>query len=319
MAPKIFLTRTLPETVMALMKERFEVVQAPRDRPLSAREIIDGAQGCDGIVAMLSDPVTADILKNCPTVRIVANYAAGTNNVDLEAARAGNVAVSNTPCVLTEATADLAFALLLAVARRIVEGHQLVHSGRWDGWGPTLMLGQEIQAKRLGIIGMGKIGCAMARRAQGFGMDIVYHNRNRVAEGVERALDCHLVSLDELLRSSDYISIHCPLTPETRNLLDAKAFTRIKHGAYLINTARGEVVDEAAMIAALDDGTLTGAGLDVFTGEPDVNPRLLELENVVVAPHVGSATYDTRTHMGEVAINNLSAFFEGRDMPNRVV
>ncbi len=316
---RVFITRTLPETVMIAMAERFEVVQAPEDRPLSSAEIVAGAKGCDGLVSMLSDRIDADLLAACPDLKVVANYAAGTNNVDLQAAKARGIRVTNTPDVLTEATADLAFALLLAVSRRIVEGDQLTRSGRWNGWGPTLMLGTEVQAKRLGIIGMGRIGQAMARRAQGFGMDVVYHNRNRVDARIEQALNCHWVPLEELIGHSDFISLHCPLTPETNQLLDADAFTRIRHGAYLINTARGEVVNEDAMIDALENGTLSGAGLDVYTGEPQVNPRILALANVVLAPHTGSATYDTRDHMGMLVLDNLSAVFNGDTPPNPVV
>jgi glyoxylate reductase len=319
MKPRIFLTRTLPEPVMIAMAEHFKLLSGPADRPLSADEIIAGADGCNGMVSMLADRIDADLLAACPSLKVVANYAAGTNNIDLAVALQRGIVVSNTPDVLTEATADLAFALLLGVARRLVEGDNLVRSGLWNGWGPTLMLGSEVQAKRLGIIGMGRIGQAMARRAQGFGMDVVYHNRNRVADNIEKALNCHWVPLDKLLRTSDYISLHCPLTPETNNLLSAEAFKRIKHGAYLINTARGEVVDEDAMISALEDGTLTGAGLDVFTGEPKVNPKLLELPNVLALPHVGSGTYDTRDHMGMMVVANLQAVFNGTDVPNRVV
>ncbi|MBI5136445.1 MAG: D-glycerate dehydrogenase [Nitrospirae bacterium] len=319
MPPRVFITRTLPETVMIAMTRRFEVLRAEPDRPLSAAEIAHGARDCEGLVSMLSDPIGDTVLAACPKLRVVANFAAGTNNVDLAAAKRRGITVTNTPGVLTEATADMAFALLLAVARRIVEGDALTRSGRWNGWGPTQLLGQGVQARRLGIVGMGRIGQAVARRAQGFGMDVVYHNRHRVDERTERSLDCHWVPLDELLRTSDYISLHCPLTPETRNLLSAEAFRTIKHGAYLINTARGEVVDEDAMIDALESGALSGAGLDVYTGEPRVNPRILALSNVVAAPHAGSATYATRDRMGMMVFDNLSAALAGQTPPNRVV
>ena len=303
---------------MMALEDRFELVRDEPDRPLTEAQIAAGVAGCDGLISMLSDTIGDTVFTAADGLKIVANFAAGTNNIDLATAKKADIVVTNTPGVLAEATADLAFTLLLAVARRIVEGDTLVRSGRWDGWGPTQLLGSEVQAKRLGIIGMGRIGMAVARRAQGFGMDVVYHNRNRATLETEHAVAAEYLPLDELLATSDYVSLHCPLTPETRALLDAKAFDRIKHGAILINTARGEVVDEDAMLAALEDGRLTGAGLDVFVGEPRVNPRLLEMKNVVMAPHVGSGTYDTRTHMGQLVVDNLCAFFDGTPPPNQV-
>lgn len=319
MPPRIFLTRALPDTVTGELEARFEVIRAPGDKPLSARAIARGAAGCRGLVCMLSDAVGETVLAACPTLEIVANYAAGTDNIDLRAAEARGIVVTNTPGVLSEATADLTFALLLAVARRVVEGDQLVRSGRWTGWGPTVLLGSEVQTRRLGIVGLGRIGQAVARRAQGFGMDIVYTGRHRATEAVEASLGARYVSLEELLATADFISLHCPLTAETRHLLDRKALNAVKRGAYLINTARGEVVDEEALIEALEGGRLTGAGLDVYVGEPRVNPRLLALSNVVLAPHAGSATYHTRTRMGNLVIANLAAFFAGEPPPNRVV
>lgn len=319
MKPRIFLTRTLPETVMLALADRFDLVRDEPDRPLSEAEIAAGVDGCDGLISMLSDTIGDTVFATADRLKIVANFAAGTNNIDLSAAKKAGIVVTNTPGVLAEATADLAFTLLLSTARRIVEGDTLVRSGRWNGWGPTQLLGYEVQARRLGIIGMGRIGLAVARRAQGFGMDVVYHNRSRVAEEIEHAVSAEYLPLDELLATSDYVSLHCPLTPETRGLLDGEAFDRFKHGAILVNTARGEVVDEDAMLEALEDGRLTGAGLDVFVGEPRVNPRLLEMKNVVMAPHVGSGTYDTRTHMGELVHQNLCAFFDGKPLPNQVI
>ncbi len=318
MPPRIFLSRSLPDTIMARLADTFELVQAAQDIQLSGPEILALAADCDGMITMLSDPIDRAVLAGCPKLKVVANYAVGTNNIDLDYARSAGITVTNTPDVLTEATADQAFALMLAVARRTVEGDKLVRSGRWTGWAPTQLLGSEILARRLGIIGMGRIGQAVARRAQGFGMDIVYHNRNQLDPTLETTLSARYASLDELLASSDFISLHCPLTDATRELLDKAAFDRIKHGAYLINTARGEVVDQDAMLAALSDGRLTGAGLDVYTGEPALHPRLLELENVVLAPHTGSATYDTRNRMGEVVLDNVAAVLAGRTPPNPV-
>jgi glyoxylate reductase len=317
--PRIFLTRALPDTVAGELAARFDVVRAKADRPLTARAIAKGAADCRGLVCMLSDAVGETVFDACPELRIVANYATGTDNIDLRAAQERGIVVTNTPGVLSEATADLAFALLLAVARRVVEGDHLVRSGRWTGWGPMVLLGSEVQTRRLGIVGLGRIGQAVARRAQGFGMDIVYHGRRRAPEAVEHGLGARRVPLEELLATSDFISLHCPLTPETRHLIDREALRIVKRGAFLINTARGEVVDEEALIEALETGRLTGAGLDVFVGEPRVNPRLLALSNVVLAPHAGSATYDTRTRMGQMVVRNLDAFFAGSAPPNRVV
>jgi glyoxylate reductase len=318
--PRIFLTRTLPDTVMTVLADRFDVVRAPGGKEvLSARAVARHGAGCVGLICTLADAVGETVFAASPLLKIVANYAAGTDNIDLRAAGERGIVVTNTPGVLSEATADLTFALLLAVARRVVEGDKLVRSGNWTGWGPTVLLGSDVQARRLGVVGMGRIGQAVARRAQGFGMDIVYHNRHRLPEDVAHALGARYVPLSELLATSDYISLHCPLTPDTRHLIDAKALALVKRGACLVNTARGEVVDETALVEALETGALTGAGLDVFVGEPRVNPRLTALSNVVLAPHAGSATYDTRTRMGDLVVANLLAFFEGREPPHRVV
>lgn len=317
MKPRIFITRTVPDPVAEALSEQFTPIWPASDLgPISHADLLEAAANCDGLVTMLTDRVTETVLQS--GVKIVANYAAGTDNIDLATARRLGVVVTNTPGVLTDATADLAFGLLLTVARRLVEGDAFVRSGQWNGWGPTLMPGRELTGRTLGIVGLGRIGQAMARRAAGFGMEVVYMGRRPGDPKVDAALGTRQVSLDTLLAESDFISLHCPLTPETHGLLDAKAFSKMRPGAILINTARGEVVDEDAMIDVLSTGRLGGAGLDVFTGEPQVNPRLLQLPNVVVAPHLGSATWETRTRMGRMVVENLATFFDGKTPPNRV-
>ncbi|MFQ5509717.1 MAG: 2-hydroxyacid dehydrogenase [Leptospirillia bacterium] len=319
MKPRVFITRIPPAPVLAALRERFDLTCPDSDVPMEPAAIVRAAEGCAGLVTMLNDRIDVEEFDGMPDLKVIANYAAGVNNINLEAARDRGLVVTNTPGVLTEATADLSFALLLAVARRIIEGDAFVRSGRWQGWGPTMLLGMELTGARLGIVGMGRIGSAVARRARGFGMEVLYHNRTRLPEDAEQKLGVRYSALDALLESADVISLHCPLTPETHHLIDADAFARMKHGALFINTGRGEVVDEAALIDALESGKLGGAGLDVFDGEPAVNPRLLEFPDVVLAPHVGSATGETRTRMGLMVADNLSAFFAGDEPPNRVV
>ena len=269
----------------------------------------------------MTDRLTSEILSAIPRrAGIVANFGAGVNHIDLEAARRAGIVVTNTPGVLTDATADLTIALLLAVARRTGEGERLVRSGAWTGWGPTQMLGRSVTGMTLGIVGMGRIGRAVARRAtRGFGMRALYHQRRPVEAAelagvdVERARD-----LDDLLARSDAVTLHTPATPETRHLIDAARLARMRPGAFLINTSRGEVVDEAALAGALASGTIAGAGLDVYEHEPQVPAALLGLENVVLLPHFGSATVETRIAMGQLAVDNLEAFLRGDPPPNRI-
>ncbi len=298
-----------------MLQQRFEceVLDAegvPREeikRRLSDRE---------GMVALLSVRVDDDLLDAAPRLRAVANYAVGFNNLDVPAMTRRGVLATNTPGVLTDATADLAFALILAVARRIAEGDRVVRAGQWKAWHPRFMLGHDVHGKVLGIIGFGRIGQAVARRARGFGMPVLYAGRHRVDAEREAELQARFVTLDELLRSSDFVSIHAPLNDETRHLIAEAQLRLMKRAAYLVNTARGPIVDEGALARALREGWIAGAGLDVYEDEPRVHAELLRCENAVLVPHVGSATVNARAGMAETAARNLIAALDGQRPPN---
>ena len=282
--------------------------------------LIDIAQDADALVTTVDDPVTEAVLDASAHLHMVAQYGVGVDNIDLEAAEARGITVTNTPGVLTDATADFTWALLLAVARNVDAADAYVRDGKFKRWETTLLLGMELRNKTLGIGGMGRIGAAVARRALGFGMRVVYHNRQRANPTVERQHNAHYVAFDTLLDTSDVVSLHCPLNDDSHHLIDAAALRRMKDTALLINTARGPVVDEAALVAALRDGEIAGAGLDVFEAEPEVHPGLREQDRVVLAPHLGSATRAARTRMGEmVAEAVLAAFAGAENVPYRVV
>jgi lactate dehydrogenase-like 2-hydroxyacid dehydrogenase len=318
--PRVVVTRRIPEAVEAHLAEHFDVVLNPEDRPMSAAELAEAMRSADGLLPTVTDRITAEVLGvEGRRVRIVSNFGVGYNNIDVEAARAHGVVVTNTPDVLTDDTADVAITLLLMVARRAGEGERHVRAGAWTGWRPTHMLGTKVTGKTLGVVGMGRIGRAVAQRArQGFGMRVIYYDPP-VSVEAGRAMGAERVeSLDELLGASDFVSLHMPSLPETRGLLNAERLGRMRRGAFLINTARGDVVDEAALAEALRDGTIAGAGLDVFEREPAVHPALTTLENVVLLPHLGSATTETRVAMGERAMANLVAFFAGDAPGDRV-
>jgi glyoxylate reductase len=272
----------------------------------------------DALVAMLTDRIDAALLARAPRLRIVANVAVGVDNVDLEACRARGVMVTSTPGVLSEATADLAFGLLVDAARRISEGDRMIRAGTWTGWSPTLLVGRPVHGAALGIVGMGRIGQAMARRARGFGMRVSYTQRTPLAPELERALGVHRLDLDALFASSDFVSLHCPLSDSTRGLVSRERLARMKPGAILVNTARGACVDEAALAEALASGHLGGAGLDVFVDEPRVHPALLALPSVVLAPHIGSAETTTRVAMAEMAIDGVLAALAGGEPKHRL-
>lgn len=318
--PTVMITRRLPEAVEDELARLFDARLNSEDRPMSAGELADAVRTADALLPTVTDKITAEVLGAEPRrTRIVANFGVGYNNIDVEAARAHGIAVTNTPDVLTDCTADLAMTLLLSTARRAGEGERHLREGAWTGWRPTHMMGTKVTGKTLGIIGLGRIGRAVARRAHhGFGMKILYYNRTPVPHEQIADLDAELRSLEDLLAESDFVSLHCPSTPETRHLINAETVKLMKPGAFLINSARGDVVDEAALVEALESGTIAGAGLDVYEGEPEVRSGLLERQNVVLLPHLGSATTETRVAMGMRAVANLEAFFRGDPPPDRV-
>ncbi len=317
MKPKIFVTRPLPSAVLEHLAQHYEVKVHPEDAPLQPAPLGKACREAEGLLAV-GVRVNEDVLKQAPNLRAVANCGVGYDNIDVAACTARRIAVTNTPGVLTDTTADLAFALLLAVARRVVEGDRFVRDGRWQQWKWTLMHGADIHHKTLGLYGFGHIGQAMGRRATGFAMRILYHARHRVPEEIEREIGAQLVDRDSLLRQSDFLSLHVPLTPETRHAIGERELGLMKPTAFLINTARGQVVDEEALVAALEARSIAGAGLDVFENEPQVHPKLRELPNVVLLPHVGSATGETRFKMAMLAAENLLAALAGHRPPNLV-
>lgn len=314
---RVFITRRLPEAGLAPLRQAgFEVDMRQADDPIGRQELLAAAPGVSALVTLLTDRVDEELLEAAgERLRIVANYAVGYDNVDVAACSRRGIAVATTPDVLTEATADQTFALLLAVARRIREGHDLVASGGWKGWEPMQLLGRELYGSTLGIVGLGRIGGAVARRALAFGMRVLYHNRRR-DEGAERRLGVRYASLHELLAASDVVSLHAPLTDATRHLIDEAALRSMKPTAILVNTSRGAVVDEAALFHALRDGRLWGAGLDVYEHEPAVHPGLSSLRNVVLAPHAGSATESARTGMARLCAEAVTAVLQGASAPN---
>ncbi len=317
-AMKVFVSRRIPEKGIKMLEERYDVEVNPYDRVLTKEEIIEGAKDADALLCLLTDPIDRDVIDAGGKLRIISNYAVGYNNIDVEYASKKGILVTNTPGVLTETTADLTWALLTAIARRVVEGDKFMRDGKFGGWAPMLMLGTDLHKKTLGIVGMGKIGQAVARRAKGFDMKIIYYGRKRKSE-VEREIGAEYVPLDALMRNSDYISLHVPLTHETKNMIDRKMLELMKPSAYIINTARGEVIDEPYLIEMLKNRRIRGAALDVFQGEPlNVNPALYELDNVVLAPHIGSASLETRTRMAVMAAQAVIDVLEGREPENRV-
>lgn len=314
--PKLYVTRHLPDPVMTALTERFDLTQPPETAPPNRETVLAGIREAEALICTLAEQVDASMLQKAAHLRIIANYAVGYNNIDLDAARAHNVIVTNTPDILTEATADLTWALLLAAARRIPAGHALVQQGAWMGWEPRQLLGADVFGHTLGIIGMGRIGQAVARRAAGFNMAVLYHNRT--PKNFPDHPSWKNVGLNDVLSQADYLTLHVPLMPNTRHLIGPREFQLMRPTAYLINVARGPVVDEAALVKALREGRLAGAGLDVYEQEPTVHPGLLALDNVVTLPHLGSATHTTRIRMGMVCLENIVAVMEGRPAPNRV-
>ena len=318
MKPRVFLTRELPPEPMATLREHVDLHANPHDRVLSRDELLAGVRGRDGLLSLVTDEIDAEVMDAAPDLRVIANYAVGYNNIDVGAATQRGILVTNTPDVLTHTTADMAFALLMAVARRVVEGHDLVRSRAWQGWGPLQLLGADVTGATLGLIGLGRIGRAMIPRAQGFGMDVVYWNRTRLDAAEETALGVTYAPFEEVLERARFVSLHVASTPDTHHLIDAAALERLGPDGYLINAARGPIVDERALVRALTQGTIAGAGLDVFEREPELEEGLHDLPNVVLAPHLGSATLDTRTAMGRLAVEGLLAGLRG-ERPKHLV
>jgi glyoxylate reductase len=319
--PVVVVTRRLPEAVETRMMELFETRLNRDDRPLSQAELAEAVQTADVLVPTVTDRIDrAAIAAAGPQLKLIASLSTGVDHIDLAAAHERGITVTNTPGVLTEDTADMTMALILAVPRRLIEGERAVREGKWTGWSPTWMLGHRIWGKRLGIIGMGRIGRAVARRAGGFGLSVHYHNRRRVHPDVEAELSVtYWESLDQMLAHMDIISVNCPHTPATYHLLSARRLRLLKPQAYIVNTSRGEVIDEDVLAEMLRTGALAGAGLDVFEHEPSVNPKLLRLDNVVLMPHMGSATVEGRQAMGEKVIINIRTFADGHRPPDRVL
>jgi glyoxylate reductase len=303
------------------MMELFDTRLNLGDAPLSQADLIEAAKQADVLVPTVTDRIDAGILSQAgPRLKLIASFGTGVDHIDLKTARQRGIIITNTPGVLTEDTADMTMALILAVPRRLAEGERLVRSGKWSGWGPTSMLGHRIWGKRLGIIGMGRIGTAVARRARGFGLAIHYHNRRRVHPELEAELEAtYWESLDQMLARMDIVSINCPHTPATYHLLSARRLKLLQPHAYIVNTSRGEVIDENALARMIERGEIAGAGLDVFEHEPAVNPKLLRLDSVVLLPHMGSATLEGRLDMGEKVIINIKTFADGHNPPDRVI
>lgn len=314
---KVFVTRKIPQAGLDILREDYELTVNPHNRVLTKDELIDGVKTADGLLCLLTDEITSEVMDVNPNLKAVSNYAVGYNNIDVAAASERGIQVTNTPGVLTDATADLAWALIMSVGRRIVEGDLFTRAGRFAGWDPMLLLGSGIAHKTLGIIGMGRIGQAVARRAIGFDMRILYHDVAAVPQA-EKDHKAELTTLDELLRQSDFITLHAPLTENTRHMIGHRELKLMKKTAYLINTARGALVDERALVEALRDGVIAGAGLDVYENEPELALGLADLPNIVLLPHLGSATSETRTKMAQMAAANLLAALEGKRPPNLV-
>jgi lactate dehydrogenase-like 2-hydroxyacid dehydrogenase len=318
MKPLILVTKRIYPEAIEFLKSRAEVDYEDSHDGLTPAALRERVRGKQAVVSQLTDSFTAAVIETLDGVRVLANVAVGYDNIDVPAATRKGILVTNTPNVLTETTADLAFALMLATARRLVEGHHYVHSGNWRRWEIDLLVGQDVHHRTLGIFGMGRIGQAVARRARGFAMRVLYHDARRAEDAVERELGLEFAPPDRVLAESDFVSLHVPLSEATRQLIGAAELRRMKRTAILVNTSRGPVVDEEALVEALENGIIGGAGLDVFEQEPQVHPGLLKLANVVLAPHIGSASVSTRRGMCMMAVENAIAALEGCRPPNLV-
>jgi len=315
---KVFVTRRIPQVGLDLLQKECEVKVNPHERVLTRQELIDGVKEADGLLCLLTDTIDKEVMDANPKLKIISNYAVGYNNIDVEEATRRGIMVTNTPGVLTDTTADLTWAILMCVARRIVEADRFTRQGKFKQWSPMLFLGSDVHHSTLGIVGFGRIGRAVARRARGFEMKVLYTDVRRAPEKVEEELEAKFVFLDELLSSSDFVSLHAPLLPTTYHLIGEKELRRMKKTAFLINAARGPLVDEKALVRALKEGWIAGAALDVYENEPELTPGLAELDNVVLVPHIGSASTATREKMATMAATNLLAGLKGEVPPNLV-
>ena len=321
MKPKIILTRRLTDTVETRMRELFNATLNETDQPFTQEQLIQAVKTADVLVPTVTDSLNASVIEQAGSqLRLIASFGTGVDHIDVKAAREKGITVTNTPGVLSEDTADVAMSLILAVPRRIVQGDTKVRSGQWDGWSPTGMLGHRINGKRLGIIGMGSIGQAIARRAKAFGMSIHYHNRKAVHPSIETELEAtYWATIEQMLPRVDIISINCPSTPATHHLLNKERLSLLSPHSYLVNTGRGDVIDEMALIELLKENKIAGAGLDVYEHEPVISSALIDLPNVVLLPHIGSATIEGRHAMGDKVIINIQTFLDGHTPPDRVV
>ncbi len=314
--PTLYVTRLLPQPVLDAIPTQYRMLTEPTDLPSTEETLRRGFAAAEAVICTLTDRIDASVLSHATKLKIIANYAVGYNNIDLPAAAQRGIIVTNTPDVLTDATADLTWALLLALPRRVVEGDAWARTGRWPGWTPTQMLGADVSGRTLGIIGMGRIGQAVAQRAVGFRMPVIYAGRHSISS--PPGVSWTRRPLDDVLAESDFVSLHVPLTEATRHLIDRRRLALMKPTAFLINTSRGPVIDEAALISALETKTIAGAGLDVYEHEPAVPVRFVSLPNVVLLPHLGSATLETRVRMGLICLDNIAAVLGGRPALNQV-
>jgi len=314
---KIFVTRKIPEPGLKLLRKHHEIELNPHDRVLTKEEIIQGIKGKDGLLCLLTDPIDRKVIGSEPNLKMIASYAVGYNNIDIKAATKRGIPVSNTPGVLTDATSDMAWALLFSVARRIVEADKFTRAGKFKGWSPMLMHGQDVANRTLGVIGAGRIGTAFALKSKGFNMNVLYVDEKK-NETLEKEVNAKKVTFDELLKKSDFISLHVPLMPSTHHLIGEKELKMMKKNAVLINTSRGPVVDEKALVFALKEKQIFGAGLDVYEHEPEITEELKKLDNIIIQPHSASATIETRTKMAIMAAENMVAGLKG-EIPTNCV
>lgn len=308
---KVLVTRKIADEAISLLRSQFQVDLFEEDRAMTKEELISRAKNCDAVLTQLVDKIDLEVLQNCPNVKIFANFAVGYDNFELDYAAQNGVVMTNTPDVLSDTTAELALSLIFAVSRRITEAERYLREGKWKQFSPQLLLGQDIQGKRIGILGAGRIGISLAQKLSGFNMDVIYHNRSR-NEIFEKKYGAQWVSFEELIETSDIITIHMPLNESTYHIIGKTEFKKMKKNVIIINTARGAVVDEAALINALEKGLIWGAGLDVYENEPFINPELLKLENVVLTPHIGSASKETRQKMAILAAKNIIEVLNGK-------